>query len=481
MAKFPEKWSSFGAKTTIYQYLTIFLSCTSCLNSRADLSLSQVTPEATPPLIPQEVIQAHPVRTLPGKLDSIPTFNSNSPEVVQSEGILVSTLPSTGKNTPKAHLNFPLRGRFDVFAHHIAKGTSPLDLRTLYLGIIVHNPNRQALKIKVLQAASYLSQPDAPFIELPPYTDNAQGTVYAGPGDRVMNDVLRGLREAEFPSQVVIPPQGYAMLLNHPIPTKTFIPPLNGRSTLMRLRTNRQVYVASLAMFAKSNPDGSDRPPTLAEWQELLKSGNLVTPRDLAPTPPDEKGKIIYGRVAGVAAGSVWKGKLVDPNSQYLSIPKPDGAYSYPIATVPGGTLGTSQIQSAPMLVRYPDTAYRAHGNYGIEYSLSLPLKNTTQQEQKVTIALQTPIKADLISQGLRFLEPPAKQTWFRGTVRLQYQDDSGLVQDKYIHLVQKRGQSGQPLVSLKMPKGDSRLIKINFLYPPDATPPQVLTIKTEP
>jgi hypothetical protein len=467
------------SKSNIYQFLVLFISCTSCLNSGADLSLSQVTPTPTP--TPQEVTQAHPVRILPGKLDSIPTFNSNSPEVVQSEGILLSTFPPQGKNEPKAHLNFPLQGRFDVFAHHIAKGNAPIDLRTLYLGIIVHNPNRKEVKIKVLQAASYLSQPDAPFIELEPYVDNPQGTVYAGPGDRIMNDVLRGVRKADFPIELVIPPQGYAMLLDHPIPVQTLIPPLNGRSTLMRLHSNRQVYVASLAVFAKINPDGSEIYPPIAQWQEMLKSGKLVTPRDLAPTPPEEKGKIIYGRVAGVAAGSIWKGKIVDSGSQYLSIPKVNGAYSYPIASLPGGTLGTNQIQSAPMLVRYPDTAYRAHGNYGIEYSLSLPLQNRSQQSQKVTLSLQTPIKADNIPQGLRFLEPPAKQVWFRGTLRLQYPDDSGRLQDKYIHLVQKRGQVGEPIVTLNMPPSDRRLVKINFLYPPDATPPQLLTIRTEP
>src|SRR4029079_12787037 len=33
------------------------------------------------------------VRVLPGQLDSIPVFNSHSPEVVQTEGILLSTFP----------------------------------------------------------------------------------------------------------------------------------------------------------------------------------------------------------------------------------------------------------------------------------------------------------------------------------------------------------------------------------------------------
>jgi hypothetical protein len=497
----------------IVVYLAICLACTSCLNAGANSHLSQVsppsTPTPTPTASPQEIVQSHPVKALPGKLDSIATFNSNSPEVVQTEGILLSTFPSKGKTTSSAHLNFPLSDRFDIFAHHIAKPASLLDLRTLYLGIIVHNPHRQTVKIEVLQAASYLSQPDAPFIELPPYADNPDGKVYAGPGDRVMNDIVRGGREAEFPAQVSIPPQGYAMLLNHPIPVKDLVPPLNGRSTLMRLQSRRSVYVASLAMFAKTNPDDSDRPPNLAEWRQLLNSGKLVTPRDKVPTPPTEKGKIIYGRVAGVAKGSRWEAVLTDSSAfnpsvktqrrlrnlqsadrfkllerelrkNTLNIPKSKGAYSYPIASVPGGTLGTNQIQSAPMLVRYPDTAYLAHGNYGIEYSLSVPLKNSSDRPQKVNIALQTPIKADLIPQGLRFLEPPAKQTFFRGTVRLQYRDDSGSLQVKYTHIVQKRGQVGQPLVTLNMPASDRRLVQLNFLYPPDATPPQVLTISSD-
>jgi hypothetical protein len=29
------------------------------------------------------------------------------------------------------------------------------------------------------------------------------------------------------------------------------------------------------------------------------------------------------------------------------------------------------------------------------------------------------------------------------------------------------------------MPPSDQRLVQVDFLYPPDATPPQVLTVKT--
>ena len=430
---------------------------------------------------PQEVVQPQQVRSLPGKLDTVPVFNSNSPELVQEEGILLSTFPPLGKRVSTAHLNFPLQGRFDIFAHHVAKATSPLDLRSLYLGIILHNPSPQPVRVDVLQAASYLSQPDAPFIELPSLVENPLGKVFAGPGDRVMNDILREQRQATFPSQVVIPPRQSQLLLNLPIPVQGLEPPINGRSTLMRLRSNGAVYAASLAMYAPVNSDGIERSPTLAEWQQLLNTGGLAGPRDRAPTPPDQTTGVIYGRVAGVAQGSQWQAQIVDhPKAQYLSIPQPGQAFSYGLSTLPGGRLGTDQVQSAPLLVRYPDTAYRAHGNYGIQYSLSLPLDNNTKQLQTVTLSIQTPIKVDQLTKGgLGFLEPPASQVFFRGTVRLGYNDDKGLPRTRYVHLVQKRGEQGKPLVMLNMKQGDRRLVQIDFLYPPDATPPQVLTVKT--
>lgn len=447
--------------------------------------LAQTTPTPAPsPQPPVEIVQPQTVRTLPGQLDNVPVFNSNSPELVQTEGILLSTFPPDNKSTPTAHLNFPFQGRFDVFAHHVAKAPTPEDLRTLYLGIILHNPGTEPVTVDILQAASYLSQPDAPFIELPSQLDNFAGTVYAGPGSRVMSDILRGRHQSDFPYQLVIPPKQSQMLLNLPIPVRTLEPPINGRSTLMRLRSDGPVYAASLARYAPLDADGNERAPTLEEWQQVFDQGELASPRDRAPTPPEATtGQIIYGRVAGVALGSQWKAQLVDtPTSQFLSIPQPGQAFSYGLSTLPAGTLGTGQSQSARMLVRYPDTAYFAHGNYGIHYSLTLPLINPTNDTQIVTLTLQTPIKQDQLQEGLRFFAPLPRQVFFRGTVRVRYNDDQGLPRTRYVHLVQRRGQQGEPLVTLTMPPSNQRLVRlvqVDFLYPPDSTPPQVLTVQT--
>jgi Protein of unknown function (DUF3370) len=133
------------------------------------------------------------------------------------------------------------------------------------------------------------------------------------------------------------------------------------------------------------------------------------------------------------------------------------------------------------MLVRYPDTAYRAHGNYGIQYSLKLPLYNNSQNPQTVSLAIQTPIKEDqLVKPGLRFFTTPANQVFFRGTVRVRYQDDRGKPQTQFVHLMQTRGKTGEPLTILNMPAGDRRLVEVDFIYPPDASPPQVLTVATQ-
>jgi len=164
-----------------------------------------------------------------------------------------------------------------------------------------------------------------------------------------------------------------------------------------------------------------------------------------------------------------------------FGIPAPSGRGGcQPLSTVNLVTLGTGQVQSAPMLVRYPDTAYRAHGNYGVQYNLTLPLVNKTSELQTVSVAIQTPLKQEPRVAGLIFREPPDQQVFFRGTVQIRYNDDQGFPRSRSVHLVQRRGQQGEPLVILNMPPGDRRLVTVELIYPPDATPPQVLTVKTK-
>jgi hypothetical protein len=148
-----------------------------------------------------------------------------------------------------------------------------------------------------------------------------------------------------------------------------------------------------------------------------------------------------------VAQGSKWSAFVTDQaGTTSLQVPDLGKAFSYVISTVDRNTLGTGQVQSAEMLVRYPDTAYRAHGNYGVHYNVALPLYNPTDEDKTVAIKLQTPLQDESLTEGLRFRDPPEDRIFYRGTVRVSYSSGVlGNMQSRYIHVVQRRGQEGSP------------------------------------
>ncbi|WP_404786679.1 DUF3370 domain-containing protein [Altericista sp. CCNU0014] len=463
----------------------------------------------------REILQPQDIRPLPGGLDSTPVFNSNSPEAIRQSGILLSTFPPQGKLSPNAHLGHALQGRFDVFAHHIAKTDKPDTTPTLYNGILIYNPNpTQPVIVNVLKAGSFLGNPEAPYIGLPPFLENPFGRVFSGPGGRLTDALLRNNRLPSWPSRIDLLPKQSQMLMNLPIPvprpglSRLMSSPLmsrnrlpaslrrrsslnlmpinaasssNTRSTMLQLYSSGPVYMAYLAMYAPITPSRTERVPQKSDWENLVINGKLAEPRDRPPSVTDNgTDKFFYGRVSGISRGSQWQAKVTDtPRSKRLTIPVAGEAFSYGLSTLPRGTFGTGQVQSAPMLVRYPDTAWLSHGNYGVHYQVSLPLYNPTDAPKQVAVVVQTPIKRDVWGNGLQFLRALPDQVFFRGTIRVRYQDDDNIPQLRYYHLNQRQGQQGEPLALITLGKKENRTISLDYMYPPDATPPQVLTIQT--
>ncbi|MGD1951184.1 MAG: DUF3370 domain-containing protein [Leptolyngbyaceae cyanobacterium] len=439
------------------------------------------------PLIDQtqtQIDRTQDVRPLPAQLDTVPVINSNSPELIGDPGILLSTFPPEGMEQPEAHLDFVFDGRFDIFAHHDYRADDPDDLSSMYVAILVHNPGVETVTVNVLAGASYLSQPDAPFISMPSAVlFSPRNPVFAGPGSRAMGDLIQGRRQEMIPSQLVIPPGDNALLLNAPIPVAEFVPPINGRSTLIELESIGPVYLASLAEFANVDGNDNENAPTLAQWETILETSGVAGPRDRTPPPiTDNPGEVIYSRVAGVAQGASWTATVTDPDAETLTIPASGNTVSYGISTLYAGQLGTDQNQSAEMLVRYGDTAYQSHGNYGVKYNLSFPLHNPTDSPQTVTVTFETPIKEDTLStEGLQFFDPPPERTFFRGPIQIRHRDDQGLPRIRNMHLVQLRGQKADPLATLTLAPQENRRVDLILRYPPDSTPPQVVTIQTQP
>jgi hypothetical protein len=136
-------------------------------------------------------------------------------------------------------------------------------------------------------------------------------------------------------------------------------------------------------------------------------------------------------------------------------------------------------VQTAELKAFYPGTAWAAHGNYGVEYDLTLPLRNGGLKPVQLQLALESPLKGDQAIGGLRFKAKPGPPVMFRGTVEVSGLDgpDGKPTGRQGFHLVQRVGQQGPALGSISLAPGGSRTLRVRLIYPADATPPQVLSL----
>lgn len=432
------------------------------------------------------------VRPLTGGLNETPVFNSNSPELVTSDGILLSTF---SRQFGSAHLDYTFDGDFDVFFHHIASSAKRRRKEDLYLGLVVGNEGLKPATVEVLNAASYLTRPDAPFISLPAISENELGYKYAGPGDRVTSFLLRG-NTHNWKNSLLLNPGEQVLLQKFNIPVSKLKPQLNGRTCIAQLRSNGSVRLALVACFAYPRnrftrylstlsllslivPRSKYRAPFEQEFIDTLNKGRLVEPREQPPSPPGELENIRYGRVSGVSIGSIWKATLTDESQSNLMLPQPEKPVSFVLSSLMGGTFGTGQIQSAPLTVRNKDTAFQAHGNYGVKYDLLFPLKNDSNRRLNLYMSLESPIKSNVKSESVKFLVPPARFTCFRGTIKVSLDSKDGTSRVKYRHIVQRRGEMGKPFFAVPFQPGQEQSVRLEFFYPPDCTPPHLLTLST--
>jgi hypothetical protein len=186
---------------------------------------------------------------------------------------------------------------------------------------------------------------------------------------------------------------------------------------------------------------------------------------------------MIYSRVSGIQQGQIWQARLQAPGQPDL--PVSQAPISWPLASLDRGSLGTAQVQTATLESFYPGTAWAAHGNYGVEYDLKLPLHNDTAVRSSLVLALESPLKGDQALGGLRFLPQPGKAVTFRGTVEVSGLDGAqGQIEGRRrFHLVLRAGEAGPALGTINLDPGARRELRVRLIYPADATPPQVLTL----
>lgn len=436
---------------------------------------------------PQSQLLRRMVAPLGGGLDRVLMVNDNNPELVKAAGILISTFDGArgpdgrALGVPSAHLNVPLSGVFELFSHHVYAGRPENLDSTLWLAVVAAPRGRQPVQLRLVQGATALSQSKdpsqsaAPFLPLPPLMRQQGGSpVWSGPGSRVATELLNRERSPLLPHQWTLPPGRLSTLVVLPLPVRGLDPLLNGRNLQMRLESSGPVDLATLAAFGPL-----EQPPPQAVWAELLEGG--LCPREHPPSPRGSSGPLVYSRVSGVQIGSTWTGRLTDSGSAALSVRQ--APISWPISSLERGSLGTGQVQTAELQAFYPGTAWAAHGNYGVDYRLTLPLVNDTAAPVVLQLALESPLKHDTPLGGLRFRATPAAAVMFRGPVEVAGLDDGqGRASGRQrFHLVLRGGEAGPVLGTISLAAGQRRAVQVRLIYPADATPPQVLSLLPAP
>ena len=421
------------------------------------------------------VLRPQTVAPLPGGLDGVLMVNDNNPELISAPGVLLSTFPTAGRRDPGAHLDVPLNGRFDLFSHHVYAGKPDSLDATLWLAVLAQPRGNSPVNLRLLAGSTALSQATAagqaaaPFLPLPALLPQ-DGTVFAGPGSRVATELLNRQRSTDIPQQWTLLPGQPTTLLVLPLPVRGLDPLLNGRNLQLRLQSDGPLSLATVA-----GSGSGDAPPPPGSWAALLDGP--LSPREHTPTARGSSGPIVYSRVSGVQIGSRWSGTITDPGRPWLSASR--APISWPISALERGSLGSGQVQTAELRRFYPGTAWAAHGNYGVEYDLSLPLRNTATAPVQLQLQLDSPLKHDQPLGGLRFRPEPARAVMFRGTVEVSGLDgENGRPAGRrQFHLVQRAGQQGPALGTVSLAAGASRQLRVRLIYPADATPPQVLSL----
>ena len=428
------------------------------------------------PVDAEVIVRKQSVRSLPGALDQVLMVNDNNPELIKNDGILFSTFPNSGT----AGLPAELSGRFDLFSHHVYAGDDEAsDASTLWLAVMASALGDQPVTLNLLEGSTSLSQAtepgqtQAPFLPLPSLMRETSSVVAAGPGSRVAGDLLAGRTAPELSVRSwTLEPDQPTRLLQLPIPVQGLDPLLNGRNLQLRLNSSGPVAIATLAAHGV---DGAA--PNRQQWLDLLNRQELST-KEHQPTPRGNKGKIIYSRVSGVQIGSTWQARLTDPGSKVLEAPVEP--ISWPISSLEKGTLSTGQVQTAELKSFYPGTAWAAHGNYGVEYDLTLPLKNSGSAPVTLKVSLDSPLKGNNNSSYLRFRDDLNGPVMFRGPVQTRglAGSDGQPLGRQTVHLVLRQGQPGPALGFVTLQPGASRVARVRLIYPADATPPQVITVQ---
>ncbi len=395
----------------------------------------------SPAILAQSVYPSG-VRPLRGQFNQVPMLQSNQPEIVQSAGVLLSTMPGTVSPHPAdqaplgaiANPSYSFNGPFSLHLHH---GYRPLDVSRfggvrdrgqLFIGLIALNPTNQPIQLR-FDSGQISTSFDSPYRTRDwGAQDNATGNIRSGPGDSTALALLRQRRDWRLPPTVIVPPMSQALLFQVGIPAR------GTANVLARGESSGPLRLAVVATEDDPSPDA---------FFSILQQGQLAAGRHYLHALDRISRRDLFSRVSGVARGDRYSAEVSATLDQPLHLP---------LTTTWRKHFGTGELQMNTLLVRMPDSALENVGTYGTEYTIRLKLAGRGEQ----LLMFSTPPEAGVGAT-------------FRGTLRI---DRDG--RTDYVHVSQRAGDS-TPVY--RFPVNGQETVTVSLVYPADATPGHLLSV----
>lgn len=416
-----------------------------------DTAVTEEMPSKSPPPL-------H-VSPLPGQLNTKAVFSSNRPELLTTQGLIVDS----------ATLGEGLKGEFSVFAHHVVE-TQPLDFAGFRLGLLARAPENTVLDI---QAAFFArTRPEALFIETEAHSDQT-GTLWSGPGDAMALARLQNSTRPETEAlrkRYTLKAQQEQLLFELPVPTNPlgFVGQRNALSLWLDLQTDQAVHLRWVAL--KSPGPGKHE-----DYQEAAqKTAGPAEPEatDYDPQSPPPRGTFRFGRVSGIVQGDSWQGTYRFQTQDWERLKKGE-ALAWPVASTYLKQWGSGQNQSAPLLRKMPGSAVESHGNYGTYYRVRYQIQNPEATPLRLQWRWTQPSAYQATAEP-PLSYTPHQQVVFRGTVRVH----NSAHETRWIHLQTRQGVWQAPFYEQSLAAGESQEVEFAWVYPPDAIPPQLLSVE---
>lgn len=120
-------------------------------------------------------------------------------------------------------------------------------------------------------------------------------------------------------------------------------------------------------------------------------TGGLVLGKGAVPQL-NSKGGFVFGRVAGVAESSAYRGVLSNSEDHTRLLTDRAGEQSFAFNTKQGNDLGTGRVKSSPLARRDANAAYASYLNYGAEMNLGGVFHNPPHTPKRVRLFLDSPV-----------------------------------------------------------------------------------------